>query len=212
MDPEVSRYYAILFPNFTFDRLLLLWFRSRRNNEYPEEFLNRIDHPMRDSIVNLARLQFGKIDDYLHGSDDPSGTLRQAFIEFGQGTLYDPRRQPGKRVHKMEGDPPAILIGYYRWHIFLRALSLISQNANPRLPELDQYVGLSWAVASEMQPVHDPDDTEPRPGEDPRNPRMDPIRLQELESFWLAQDFEGMDNAFDNDELKRFMCNFYQIC
>ena len=51
-------------------------------------------------------------------------------MAFGQGTLFDIRRKPEKMIHKMEGDPPVILIGYYRWHVFLPAASLIYPNWN----------------------------------------------------------------------------------
>jgi hypothetical protein len=42
MDPQVAKHYAILFPNFTFDRLLLLWWKSRRDSKYPASYSDNI--------------------------------------------------------------------------------------------------------------------------------------------------------------------------
>jgi hypothetical protein len=214
MDPNVSKYYGILFPNFTFDRLLLMWYLSRKNNNYPQDFINNFDQPMRDATRNLMNLQFEKIDKYF--SDKGAQTTRaemlhKAFEDFAQGILFDTRRVNGKRIHKMDGDPPEILIGYYRWHVFIRAMSFIDQTDTDKLLELDQNVSLAWAIEDEMNPVHDDDNTEPNPGINPRNPEMDPARLRKLESFWLAKNFDGLDNAFDNEELQTYIRIVYGI-
>lgn len=202
MDPEVSRAYAMLFPNFVFDRLLIMWWRSRRESDYPKGFINNLTEPMRNSIKNLTKLQFKIIDK--HFRDDPT-MQREAFEDFAQGILYDTRRVNGKKIHKMDGDPPVILVGYYRWYVFIRAMSLVNEANSERLLELEQQISLAWAIESEMHPVHDDDDLEPNPGQNPNNQAIDPARLRDLESFWLSQSFDQLDKIFDNDELSAYM-------
>lgn len=60
---------------------------------------------------------------------------------FGQGILYDARRSPGQKLHKMDGNPPTPLIGYKRWHVFIRGAVLIGEDS-ARWLQIDRNVGL----------------------------------------------------------------------
>jgi hypothetical protein len=220
LDVRISNDYATLFPNYFFDRLLLLWWRSHRdiNNDtnYPEGYVNSIDNAMRYSVKDLMKLQWEFIDKHFHNDYE---CIEKAFEDFAQGVLYDSRRNFGKRIHMMDGDPPGILIGYYRWHTIVRAMSLVilednkKENDNEKnagwLLQLDRNIGLAWDIQKKSMPIQDDDITEMNPGKNPNNQEIDSISLNKLRDFWLSQCFDKIDEKFDNEELQDYINKLY---
>jgi len=111
-----------------------------------------------------------------------------AFIDFGQGVLYDPRRPEGQKVHLMDYtndvEPPG---GYHVWHSINRAMMLLDIDAL-RWRLIDPLVGLTWAVQSIAKPAMD----------SPDNPRLDPRLLLRLQLQWLPRTPTQLDTAFDS--------------
>jgi hypothetical protein len=220
LDVRISNDYATLFPNYFFDRLLLLWWRSHRdtNNDtnYPKGYVNSIDNAMRYSVKDLMKLQWEIIDKHFHNDYE---CIEKAFEDFAQGVLYDSRRNFGKRIHMMDGDPPGILIGYYRWHTIVRAMSLVilednkKENDNEKnagwLLQLDRNIGLAWDIQKKTMPIQDDDITEMNPGKNPNNQEIDSISLNKLRHFWLSQSFDEIDEKFDNEELQDYINKLY---
>jgi hypothetical protein len=220
LDVRISNDYATLFPNYFFDRLLLLWWRSHRdiNNDtnYPKGYVNSIDNAMRYSVKDLMKLQWEIIDKHFHNDYE---CIEKAFEDFAQGVLYDSRRNFGKRIHMMDGDPPGILIGYYRWHTIVRAMSLVilednkKENDNEKnagwLLQLDRNIGLAWDIQKKTMPIQDDDITEMNPGKNPNNQEIDSISLNKLRDFWLSQSFDEIDEKFDNEELQDYINKLY---
>jgi hypothetical protein len=83
----------------------------------------------------------------------------------------------------MDGDPPGIFIGYYRWHTIVRTMSLIILEDNKKekdtemnaglLLQLDRNIGLAWAIQKKMMPMQDDDITDTNPGKNPNNQGID---------------------------------------
>ena len=86
------------------------------------------------------------------------------------------------------------LSGYYRWHVFIRALVLDNGKGN-KLNEawlpIDRHVGLASAIHYKQQPRQSHD------GKNPNNPEIDPTSLERLRNFWVPMNFEQLDDAFD---------------
>src|SRR5437867_3394715 len=205
---EVGREYKILFSR-SFDELLLSWWRTRRDPSYPDSFDALLNPTIRTSIKNLIHLQYNIISHYFHDSVE----MESAFVYFGQGVLYDPRRPDGMKIHRMDGDSPDIYIGYYRWHSFLRAASLVERTNNEglkRILELDQLVGLAWAIQMEMNP-HQDDEIGELHGEDPHNKEMNPMRIDQLKKIWQTKSFDELDNEYDNEELHKYLQEIYHV-
>jgi hypothetical protein len=205
---KVDQEYKVLFSN-SMDELLFLWWRSRREPNYPDSFEALLNATSRISIKNLLDLQYNIISHYLHNSIQ----MESAFIDFGQGILFDPRRRNGMKIHRMDGGSPDIYIGYYRWHAFLRAASLVEKasDADPglqRLLELDQLVALAWVIQREMNPRQD---DETGGGQDPENKAMNPERIDELKKIWRAKGFDELDNDYDNEELHTYLQQVFQV-
>jgi len=207
MSEEVKHEYKILFSQ-GFDNLLLSWWRTRRDPSYPANFNELLNPTIQTSIKKLTELQYEVISNFLH--DYPE--MESAFVYFGQGMLYDARRPDGMKIHRMDGDSPDIYIGYYRWHSFLRAASLVekeNQASLQRLLKLDQLVGLAWAIQIEMNPHQD--DIEGHLGEDPHNEEMNPKKLNDLKIAWENKGFDELDNEYDNEELHGYLQRLYNV-
>jgi hypothetical protein len=111
--------YQNLFFNFPegFDYLGDKWTVHRRNGTFPAGFKDKIQ-TVSEWIQKLSKRQLAIMDSFFNANLDKE---RSAFEAFGQGILYDTRRNPQQKLHKMDGNPPASLIGYKRWHAFIRA-------------------------------------------------------------------------------------------
>jgi hypothetical protein len=160
-----------------------LFVNHRRNGTYPSGFISDIT-PSRDPIMFLANRQLDMFSKYFHGDTEIE---RGSFEDFGQGVLFDDRRSPPDKIHKMDGgrnNPP---IGYHRWHGFIRAVVFLGGDTS-RWLQMDRNVGLAWDIQSILQP---PDDV-------PNNPRLSSTRLEQLRSLWSIRSFDELDNAFDS--------------
>lgn len=171
------------------DGALQRWRQHRRNGTYPDGFRRDMERA-RDSHLFLAQMQLEILDRHFEG--DPSG-LQQAFEDFGQGVLFDDRRKPGEKIHKMDiggpNDPP---IGYHRWHASIRAAVLVGADSD-RWLTVGRLVGLAWAIQSEARPEED----------SPDNPGLSDERLVALREHWLGLTFDGLDREFDSDPFPR---------
>jgi hypothetical protein len=166
------------------DTIRFAWEQARQAGTYPAAFEASIQS-MHTALVRLSELQFEVME--AHFTDDLD-SLRYAFEDFGQGVLFDDRRNPGDKIHKMDtGGPLNPPIGYHRWHPIIRASVIAGGNASLWL-EINRFVGLAWAIQSDAKPIEDA----------PDNPPLAAQRLEELRAIWLNADAEALDRAFDS--------------
>lgn len=179
VSPEIGQAYAgIRGPDF----LLTRWRERRRTGQYPQGFVADTT-PMRGPLEVLSREQLAIIRRHLSTAD----AMRQAFEDFGQGVLFDDRRDPGNKVHMMDTSGPASPpIGYHRWHAITRAMVLLEIEADVWMA-INRLIGLGWAVQSQARPV-----------QDTHNPPLDPVQLMELRVHWGAMTGDELDAAFDS--------------
>lgn len=152
------------------------------NTTHPGPFVAAVA-PGRSGFLALADFQIRLVRS--HFGDDFEA-VRQAFEDFGQGVLYDPRppRRAGSLVHQMDGTPDT-WVGYHRWHASLRAAMLLGAD-DPLLEHLVRCVALAWAVQTEA---------DPRPDR-PDNPGLPAARLAELAARWMEAPLPEVDRAF----------------
>jgi len=95
------------------DAVTELFAMSFRQSNHPTPFITAIQAG-KQGFLDLAEIQ-RKIMTTHFGND--AGALRDAFIDFGQGVLFDNRPPRSRRhfVHMMDGTP-ADFVGYHRWH------------------------------------------------------------------------------------------------
>ena len=171
------------------DGPLQRWRHHRRTGTYPDGFRRDMQRA-EEAHLFLARLQLELLD--RHFGDDP-GRMQEAFEYFGQGILFDDRRPPGEKIHKMDiGGPASPPVGYHRWHAFLRAAVFVGADSE-RWLTVDRLVGLAWAIQSEARPEED----------SPTNPGLPAERLAALREHWLSLSFEQLDGEFDSDPFPR---------
>ena len=162
----------------------------RRNGTYPQGFKQEVS-PVKNTIIFLAQKQLDIINKYFEAKGDSE---QKAFEDFGQGVLYDNRRDPPDKIHKMDGgrnNPP---IGYHRWHAFIRALVFVG-GEEKRWLEIDRNLGLGWNIQSILKPLDD----------NPKNPELPSHRLTQLRTIWLSKSFDELDSEFDNFPYPRIM-------
>ncbi len=180
-DEVLEAYSIIRGPDFPRAR----WREHRLRGTYPEGFQQDM-MPMKDALLLLANGQIQIIDRYFAGDAEAE---RAAFEDFGQGVLFDDRRPPGEKIHKMDvGGPDNPPIGYHRWHAFNRAVVVVGGDEE-RWLTIDRNVGLAWAIQSEARPEED----------SPDNPGLPEERLAALREQWTKMTFDELDAAFDHD-------------
>jgi hypothetical protein len=136
-------------------------------------------------LLFLTNAQLEIIDRHFQGN---AGFMQRAFEDFGQGVLFDERRQVGDKIHKMDIGPAiAPPVGYHRWHAIIRA-AVFAGADEARCLQLDRLVGLAWACQSEAKPTED----------DPNNPALPPEVLLPLRERWLQMDWDQLDQQFDS--------------
>lgn len=185
ISPSIDKYYDAIFPPsptipHDFDRPIRQWLYHRRNQSYPDGFKKEIVS-IKPELIGLANEQMRFFNDALHRDSD---LIQKAFEDFGQGILYDDRR--ALKLHKMDGDPPALLVGYFRWHVFIQALLLLSE-FDKLWYQIDQYVGLAWAIQL-IAPIKE---------QDPNNPGLKDEKLAELRTRWLSMSSQQLDDEFE---------------
>jgi hypothetical protein len=177
---EIGQAYAVIRgPDYVRTRFV----ERRRGGAYPGGFVTDVT-PLRAGLEVLSREQLALIRRHYPSDDD---ALRGAYEAFGQGVLFDDRRDPGNKVHMMDTSGPANPpIGYHRWHTLVRAMVLLGLDAE-EWTAIDRFVALAWAIQSEA-----------RPTQDTHNPPLGEARLEELRGVWLAKDPAALDRAFDS--------------
>lgn len=158
--------------------------KHRANGTYPDGYTKQFA-PAKDAFAYLSNQQL-IVQDMFY-KDNPAG-LCNAFFHFGEGTLYDPRQPVGHKIHMMDnsahGGPPP---NYHAWHAIIRATVFLGVSPE-RWTQIDNFLALSWAVASIMKPVADSH----------TNPPMQPDVRHRLERQWLPLSPTQLDDAFDS--------------
>jgi hypothetical protein len=164
------------------DGLVDLFRFSYSQASHPAPLVDRIS-PNRNGFLRLADAQVTILRS--HFVDDVEA-IRDAFIDFGQGVLYDDRdpRPLGRHVHMMDGSPED-WVGYHRWHAFGRSAMLLGGDGGVWL-QLCRFIALAWAIQSEAEPAVDSQ----------TNPGLPAGRVTELADFWLAAPAQILDRAF----------------
>ncbi|WP_435019120.1 hypothetical protein TA3x_001119 [Tundrisphaera sp. TA3] len=161
------------------------WKEHRAQGTFPDGFQSDMVR-IRFPLQLIANQQLEIIDRHF-GGDFDNETL--GFIDFGQGVLFDDRRDVGDKVHKMDiGGPDIPPIGYHRWYPIVRAISLVADNPD-RWLQVARNIGLAWAIQSEARPEED----------NPNNPGLPQERLSELRTEWQARSFDDLDAAFEHE-------------
>lgn len=179
--PEILDAYATIeMP----DGITNLRVEHRANGTYPEGFVAAVT-PMREALTLLSVEQLKIFDRHLGAGAD---TTRRAFEEFGQGVLFDARRDPGTQIHMMDASGPTNpAVGYHRWHAIICAQIELGIDA-ARWTQIDRFLGLGWAIQSEAQPVQG----------GRANPGLPAARVAELRARWMGRTPEQIDDAFDS--------------
>jgi hypothetical protein len=181
--PEVQDAYAVLFPFIQQNApegLYEKWRELSREPGYPKnyaEFVKPVEQPLRV----LSKLQLDNFDRFYRG--DEAG-LANAFAAFGQGVLFDPRREPVEsEVHTMNGSPPS---GYHFWHSILRGQMALGIDRH-RWARLDPMVGFAWALQSIAKPDHRH-----------VNPGLPREQVRTLARYWLPRSPAQLDRDFQS--------------
>ncbi|GAA2932211.1 Tat pathway signal sequence domain protein [Streptomyces mexicanus] len=173
---------AITTPFGGFTQTYDAWLATRRSGRYPRSFLETI-RPVKDAFEVLSRNQKAVYEQFY--GHDPRG-LVLAFQEFGQGTLFDPRRPAGEKVHMMNYTPPEPTHAYHRWHPFLAGFVLLGME--PRWwTHINRLAGAAWELQSLAQPIIDHDD----------NPHLPRRTVHHITAKWLRRDRAELDAAFE---------------
>ena len=161
-----------------------LWRAHRRAGTFPAGFREEVS-AQRGHIENVSRLQLDLFDAYFQGDRDAE---RRSLEDFGQGLLFDDRREPGYRVPMMRisEDIGRTPVEYFRWHGFARA-AIEAGVEEERWTHLDRAVTLAWKIQHEARPEADK----------PDNPGLEGARLEQLRTLYMGMDPEELDEVFD---------------
>ncbi|GLZ37037.1 hypothetical protein [Actinokineospora sp. NBRC 105648] len=181
--PEVTAAFAAIHDILGDNSVQLMvgnWFTMSAGSGYPADYTEFV-RPIADPLRVLSGVQLGVVDKY-YRHDDPR--LVTAFSEFGQGTLFDPRRADVEaEVHTMDGDPPT---GYHLWHVFLRSMMFLGIDRH-RWARLDPLIGFAWALQSIAKPGHRV-----------VNPGLPRSTVAPLARRWLRRSPEQLDVDFQS--------------
>ena len=159
--------------------------QTRTAGTYPAAFRQKFLARLED-WKTIAKLQTDMIGALL---DKDWSNIQAAFEDFGQGTLFDndPRRDDGNRIHMMDGQVGAQLVGYHRWHAAIRVIQLLDIGDNAWWENLDRILGLTWALPSFARPrqLNIP------------NPRLTDADLGDLRTAWLGLVPDRRDRQYD---------------
>ncbi|RMH15358.1 MAG: hypothetical protein D6696_21015 [Acidobacteria bacterium] len=171
---------------------------SVADGTFPQRFIAQVE-PHRAELDQLFELQAQILDTYFGSSPDDQ---QRAFELFGQGTLYDVRREKAVPygfwpIHAMDADyaakqPP---IGYYTWYSFLRAYALLNAVTDGPLLTLATHIALAAAVQQFMKPKK----IEGGVHSNPDNPPIAEDQLERFRRTYLPLDFAQLDQAFTRD-------------
>ncbi|MFB9687621.1 hypothetical protein [Amycolatopsis plumensis] len=181
LSPEVKAAYDVFWPFIQQNApegLYAKWLELSRDPAYPgnyAEFAKPVEQPLRV----LSKLQLDNFDHFYRG--DEAGLVK-AFAAFGQGILFDPRREPQEsEVHTMNGNPPS---GYHFWHSVLRAQMFLGIDRH-RWARLHPMIGFAWALQSIAKPDHRH-----------VNPGLPREQVRALARYWLPRSPDQLDHDF----------------
>lgn len=126
--------------------------------EYEQDYVNfLIDEQYDTTIKKMSKLQSNRIHlhiNLLEGEEKFIKKLRIFFELFGEGTLFDSRRNAVHTMHNStnEFENPLKFTGYPIWHVFIRAFSLLD-TINPYLwLDLDKSLYLAYEIQARLTP------------------------------------------------------------
>jgi hypothetical protein len=124
------------------------WLTMSKSPGYPGNYASFMA-PIKGPLTVVSRMQLG-VFDQLYRHHDPR--LVAAFAFFGQGVLYDPRRESVRSpVHTMNSLPGMPPVGYHTWHAYMRAMMLLGIDRH-RWEAFAPLNGFAWALASVAKP------------------------------------------------------------
>lgn len=173
---------AITAPFGGFTKSYDAWLATRQGGRYPRSWMELIQ-PNKAHFELLSREQ-KKVYDKWYGHD-PKG-LVFAFQEFGQGTLFDPRRPAGNKVHMMNYTPPEATHAYHRWHAYLQSFQLLGIDRR-FWGHINRLAGAAWELQSIAKPVNDAND----------NKHLPRHVVRHVTDKWLCRSDEKVTKAFD---------------
>ncbi|WP_405988124.1 hypothetical protein [Streptomyces sp. NBC_00986] len=125
-----------------------VWQEMSKSPEYPgnyRAFMAPVEEPLRV----ISDIQLGVFDS-LYRPYDPR--LVAAFAYFGQGVLYDPRRESVRSpVHTMDSPPGGAPVAYHTWYAYMRAMMLLDID-RPRWTAFAPLNAYAWALQSVAKP------------------------------------------------------------
>jgi hypothetical protein len=158
-----------------------VWQDMSRTAGYPDNFAAFME-PIKEPLSVVSHIQL-TVFDGLYRRCDPR--LVSAFADFGQGVLYDPRRESvHSPVHTMDSRPGQPPLGYHTWHAYMRAMMLVGVDRH-RWETFAPLNGFAWALQSLARPSMD----EPSPP----LPRETVLRQA---ARWLPRGMRQLDAEF----------------
>jgi len=166
-----------------YNRVWDLWLESRQAGTYPDSYAS-IVAPAQDALQIISSRQLEWLYDTYYRHDFLG--LTRAFVAFGEGTLFDPRRPAGEEVHTMDpsnGGPPK---NYHRWYAILQANILLGIDAHRWRP-IANLAGLAWGIQSVAKPVMNA----------PNPPQPARVVLRQS-AYWLTRNASQLHTEFQN--------------
>ncbi|WP_328450917.1 hypothetical protein [Amycolatopsis sp. NBC_00438] len=177
---ETSAAYTALFGYLGQESIASRWLAFSKETAYPRNYLEFVK-PVEAPLRTLSKLQLGNFDRFYRG--DEAGLVK-AFADFGQGVLFDPRREPVEsEVHTMDGNPPS---SYHFWHAIQRAQMLLGID-RPRWSRIDPMLGFAWALQSVAKPDHRH-----------VNPGLPAGQIRAFARYWLPREPAQLDHDFQS--------------
>ncbi|MEY9875803.1 hypothetical protein ABH931_005309 [Streptacidiphilus sp. MAP12-33] len=157
-------------------------YEACRQGGYPQSFLELIE-PNRAAFEFVSQAQRQVFDTYYRHDLDG---LTFAFQEFGQGTLFDPRRPVGNKVHMMNYTPPQPTHDYHAWQPVFAGFALLDIDRH-YWRRVHPLVGIAWELQSIAWPAID----------SPDNPHLPRHLVDHITDKWLRRDQDEIDAMFD---------------
>lgn len=199
--PEIQQAYGQAFGADGIDGFYNQFRKKRKNGTFPQALVNYFS-ARKTAIDLIANKQIDMLNSHFQNDIDNE---RLAFIDFGQGVLYDHRRATNDYkngteyfvIHTMDAqyDPSGYIppIGYHRWYGFIRVYCLLNNINDGRVLEMARNITLGWQIQSKLKPRGTSSD-----GTNPNNPPMDSTELQNLKAQTSILTFAELDNLFDH--------------
>lgn len=199
--PEILQVYGEAFAADGIDGFYNQFRKKRKNGTYPQGIVTYFS-ARKTPIDFIANKQVEMLNNHFQNDAENE---RQAFIDFGQGILFDARRatQAYKNgteyfvIHTMDAsyDPSGYIppVGYHRWYGFIRVYSILNNINDGRFLDIAKNITLGWVIQSKLKPRGTSSD-----GTNPNNPPMIANDLQILKTQIASMTFLELDNLFDH--------------